>query len=105
MPNLRLSQLVWFWKDWDGRGGHPEPAIVTAIHDEMTVDLWVFCPHGAQRPESKVPLRDDRVGQPPLPYAVPDEPLGRCATFNVAPQGLPRQTGEKSAAKSKETAE
>jgi len=58
MSAPRLNQIVWFWKDGEGRGKQPEPAIVMVVHDESTVDLWVFCGHGAQRPETKVSIKD-----------------------------------------------
>jgi hypothetical protein len=69
MSNLQVNQTVWFWKDGEGRGRQPEPAIVTKVHDENMVDLWVFCGHGAQRSETKVAIRLDDAQRPLVRYA------------------------------------
>jgi hypothetical protein len=77
-----LNDVVWFWKDGEGRGRNAEPAIVTDIDEAAgMVDLWVFCGHGGQRTETKVALK----GNPEdLPYAVPGgEPRVRYATLEL----------------------
>ena len=66
---LRENQQVWFWKDGEGRNRLPEPAIVTKVRGEKTVDLWVFCQHGAQRVETMVAVRSDTDQQPLVRYA------------------------------------
>jgi hypothetical protein len=85
MSTVRVNQTVWFWKDGEGRGRQPEPAIVTKVHTDGTlvpcvdprkvppepcvVDLWVFCGHGAQRSETKVAIRLDDAQRPLVRYA------------------------------------
>jgi hypothetical protein len=68
MAPVQVNQFVWFWRDGQGRGNTKEPAIVTAIHDGE-VDLWVFCQHGAQRVETKVPIRGEGSTVPIVRYA------------------------------------
>jgi hypothetical protein len=76
-----LNSIVWFWKNGEGRGISPEPAIVTRVLDETTVDLWVFCGHGAQREERNVQVVGyDLDG---LPYDVPNPPRVRYVTLKA----------------------
>ena len=69
MAAMRVNQVVWFWKDGEGRDRQPEPAIVTAVYGETSVDLWVFCQHGAQRTEKAVAVASDEPGGPLVRYA------------------------------------
>jgi len=84
MTGLRVNQILWFWKDGQGRGKLPEPGFVYCIHDENTVDLWIFCQHGAQRIEEKVAVRQDDD----------TAPLVRYATFKPTPTEPPAQGKE-----------
>jgi len=69
MIAVRVNQIVWFWKDGEGRDRQPEPAIVTAVLGESSVDLWVFCGHGAQRAEKAVAIAADEGVRPLVRYA------------------------------------
>jgi hypothetical protein len=69
MMAVRENQVVWFWKDGEGRNAIPEPAIVTKLHDDgIAVDLWIFCGHGAQRAEEKVMVREIGAKAPLIRY-------------------------------------
>lgn len=51
---LQVNQIVWFWRNGEGFGVVPEPAIVTRVVDSNLVDLWVLTQLVAQRPEDSV---------------------------------------------------